>query len=628
MIRSLRLTARNEAPSGGSVLALSATRFLTGTTTDALLDAIIAPAGWIATIVSGSDSGGRVKVSGRQLQAAMAVSAYATGTAKLRAVSADGRGAVEKTFDLTVAPSAGGGVLGPTTAAFTAGATSGTLIAAITGLASGETIETVAPNDGRLALDGTRRNLIVGLTAATAGAIAATLTTSVGRTLTMSLTAEAGGGAGTGIFRAAGEGTRLAYTLGGGTALAFGNRKRYRIAVPFRRIKLVWSTFAPTGANNADTDIVAAFNVQAAIEQVITPGLTGIPPRNPTLYGGAKTGAYDPVTGPFPAIVSDAYDFGADQAAGTEFAIWTTFEWVGASPGSGKVPNNAVAGSSLFSNLFERSTSTAASLVASDWAASVADISSGVYAAGPAAVIAPMILVDMGAGTKSTLIIGDSITQSVAEGFNGSGTVGDTRGDRYGRLAWAERYLGGRLNLPYANISKATDRAQHHVTLANTARRRALAAILNPTGILYALSHNDFAGGRSAAQLAADTHADIAAFRAAIGSNVPWIACTGTPFTTGAWTAADGSDQTLVAGISGPGSTQFANFHNNYVRNGAMGQAGFLEVGAQVEIGAPDSGKWLGDGVTPKLYCTDGTHPTSDAALRIANGLPASLPGL
>lgn len=114
-----------------------------------------------------------------------------------------------------ITPGAGGGVLGPLTASFTAGAQSGTLIAAITGLATGETIATIAPNDGRLALDGTRRNLLVGLSAATAGTIAATLTTSVGRTLAMTVVvADAGAIPQFGLISATADGsTGQTYTL-------------------------------------------------------------------------------------------------------------------------------------------------------------------------------------------------------------------------------------------------------------------------------------------------------------------------------------------------------------------------------------------------------------------------------
>ncbi|RIY00232.1 hypothetical protein D3218_13180 [Aureimonas flava] len=86
-----------------------------------------------------------------------------------------------------VAPG-GGGILGPLTASFTAGAPAGTLVAAITGLAQNETITSITPNDGRLALDGTRRNLLVGLSASAAGTIAATLTTSLGRAFAINLT--------------------------------------------------------------------------------------------------------------------------------------------------------------------------------------------------------------------------------------------------------------------------------------------------------------------------------------------------------------------------------------------------------------------------------------------------------
>ncbi|MBD9390110.1 hypothetical protein IB237_23195 [Agrobacterium sp. AGB01] len=91
------------------------------------------------------------------------------------------------------APSQGGGVtpLGPATATFTAGANSGSLIALITGLQAGETITGVTPNDGRLAIAGGGTQLVVGLSASSAGSIAAVLTSSTGRTLNMSIAVEA-----------------------------------------------------------------------------------------------------------------------------------------------------------------------------------------------------------------------------------------------------------------------------------------------------------------------------------------------------------------------------------------------------------------------------------------------------
>ncbi|MEH3093355.1 MAG: hypothetical protein PGN20_15265 [Agrobacterium cavarae] len=82
--------------------------------------------------------------------------------------------------------------LGPAIASIASSAVAGTLIASITGLAAGETIDTVTPNDGRLALDSTRRNLLVGLSALSVGTIAATLKSNAGRTLAMAITVSQG----------------------------------------------------------------------------------------------------------------------------------------------------------------------------------------------------------------------------------------------------------------------------------------------------------------------------------------------------------------------------------------------------------------------------------------------------
>lgn len=84
------------------------------------------------------------------------------------------------------------GNLGPTTAGFAAGASAGTLITSITGLDAGanETIVSVTPNDGRLAISGGNQ-LVVGSSASSGGTINATLTSSAGRTLNMTITVTA-----------------------------------------------------------------------------------------------------------------------------------------------------------------------------------------------------------------------------------------------------------------------------------------------------------------------------------------------------------------------------------------------------------------------------------------------------
>jgi hypothetical protein len=95
----------------------------------------------------------------------------------------------------SAAPTQGGGgpvtPLGPTSASYTAGAAPGSIIASITGLQAGESISSVTPNDGRLALAAGGTQLVVGLSASSAGSINAVLTSSTGRTLNMALTVNA-----------------------------------------------------------------------------------------------------------------------------------------------------------------------------------------------------------------------------------------------------------------------------------------------------------------------------------------------------------------------------------------------------------------------------------------------------
>lgn len=122
---------------------------------------------------------------------------------------------------LAIAQGGGASTLGPTSATVASTATAGTVIAAITGLASDETIVSVVPNDGRLALDSTRRNLIVGMSAISVGAIAAALTTSIGRILNMAITVGNPSIGGIAIGSQGASGTfRAGYTLSGGDDFA------------------------------------------------------------------------------------------------------------------------------------------------------------------------------------------------------------------------------------------------------------------------------------------------------------------------------------------------------------------------------------------------------------------------
>jgi hypothetical protein len=87
----------------------------------------------------------------------------------------------------------------------------------------------------------------------------------------------------------------------------------------------------------------------------------------------------------------------------------------------------------------------------------------------------------------------------------------------------------------------------------------------------------------------------------------PFVQSTITPKTTGAWTLADGSDQTVTAQESSRVSL------NASIRAIPSGFAGFLEIADQVES-ARDSGKWKAPG-----YTADGLHETPTGYLAIQN---------
>lgn len=86
----------------GAALGLSATRFLKGTASGATIAAVTAQPGWIVSVLANNGVSVSLDPDNRTVKAAAAFGAVATGSLKLRAVSADGRDAVERTFDLSV----------------------------------------------------------------------------------------------------------------------------------------------------------------------------------------------------------------------------------------------------------------------------------------------------------------------------------------------------------------------------------------------------------------------------------------------------------------------------------------------------------------------------------------------
>lgn len=135
--------------------------------------------------------------------------------------------------------------------------------------------------------------------------------------------------------------------------------------------------------------------------------------------------------------------------------------------------------------------------------------------------------------------------------------------------------------------------------IVNGAKRIALAQYY--THIVCNFGANDLINGRTAVQLQADLQTLWGMF-----PGKPKFQSTIAVFSTGAWTAVDGSDQT-VNGVT-PRNTV-----NTYVRAAPTPLTGYFEVANQVEL-TVGGGKWKAPGYTP-----DGVHETQLAALAIKN---------
>lgn len=211
----------------------------------------------------------------------------------------------------------------------------------------------------------------------------------------------------------------------------------------------------------------------------------------------------------------------------------------------------------------------------------------------PAAIIASTQL-------PSICEIGDS--RVYASG--GSGGFGDTYSDATGDLGELSRSIGP--NFAYINLGSPSD-AAHLFKTGGTLRMALVNAYCSHVLDNYGV--NDFYSvGSTSAQLIADLQTVYANFptKKIFRITIP-------PETTGAWTLANGSDQTIKSGNS-PRVT-----FNDALRAGTTGLPilGFFEVANQVE-GAQDSGKWLANG-TPAFATADGVHESNAGYLLIKN---------
>jgi hypothetical protein len=181
----------------------------------------------------------------------------------------------------------------------------------------------------------------------------------------------------------------------------------------------------------------------------------------------------------------------------------------------------------------------------------------------------------------SIYLMGDSRTAGV-------GDTADASLDR-GQFA---RSIGP--SYGYINAGCGGDR-QYQWLLSN-AKRLALAQycshVLNGYGI------NDLTVSHSGATV----YTDIQSAEALFPTKPMWVA-TVSPHSTGAWTLADGSDQTVGT----------ENAQRVALNASIRARSRFLEIADQVES-ARDSGKWLAPG-----YTTDGLHATQTGYLAIKN---------
>lgn len=143
------------------------------------------------TFTKTADPDGKFAVSGSNLNTAAALD-YETKTSHSVTIQASNGvdTPISRTFTVQVT-NAIEGTLAPTTATFDVSSPAGTVIATVTGFDVGasETIASITPNDGRLAIAGNQ--IVVGLSASTAGTINAVVTTTAGRTLGMAITVTA-----------------------------------------------------------------------------------------------------------------------------------------------------------------------------------------------------------------------------------------------------------------------------------------------------------------------------------------------------------------------------------------------------------------------------------------------------
>jgi len=204
------------------------------------------------------------------------------------------------------------------------------------------------------------------------------------------------------------------------------------------------------------------------------------------------------------------------------------------------------------------------------------------------------------AGQVAVILSGDSIMTSSndngGDGINGAG----------GFAPRALASIAGHV-VPWGRISCGGERAQQLAGSGGAIRRALLQyeGARVATHFLCNYGTNDLGGARTPTQIQADlrtiwTAADTA------GLNVTQMLII--PRTTGAWTLADGSDQTYNSGF-GVGGTRDTVNSNTIADVGTNGLDAYIDLHSDILTNVNDVRKWDANG-TAAYATSDGTHPS------------------
>ncbi|KAB0682008.1 hypothetical protein [Aureimonas leprariae] len=469
----------------GREITASAARFVATAAASSLIATLDDPFGSGSTFTTVGDVPAQLALSGSTIvKGAGAAVLGARYDIKVRATSANGRDTKDTVLSFRAGYD-GGGPYGPlinlalSAATFIAGAAAGTLIGNITNVPAGAT-PVFTPNDGRVAVAGDATNgwkLVVGLTAASAGTIAGTITAAGASPLAVSLTVTAGR-----VLRSGAYGTTPFNTKDATGAAQWSDCPRDQYSVPWN-IKQgdilefgipYWTLERPANATVFETDLADPYEFALNFEYPYNPSATTALLANISRCltpDGSVSEVYTP---------GQAKTFGvwrvaapADIPANTPFGLHIPYDCI---PGrSGAVTSKLIRRPGGGSNFMGRnggySAGTSSRIQANATTPRTtftADDSSQTGTAkslrvGGMRSYAP-------AGTPNILCNENSLGEGPNEGRSFSGTFGDIGGDAQGNKGYFARFCR-MVGLALTNMSRGSDRISYRMVADNMRRR-------------------------------------------------------------------------------------------------------------------------------------------------------------